>query len=547
MMKRLVFAAALTLITGALAAQQFTTLSQYMLNSAYLNPAYGGTGERYNLTLLHRTQWAGYNDYQGQAVASQMQLLTGFANIDNTGHTVGLMMARDKIAYRTDFLALASYAYRIRLTRESTLALGIRGGLDSRTIDFEKYIVRDPNDPAIPQSKQSETHPDLSFGLWYNHDLYYIGASARSIIKPSDPSPGFSQATAYIFTAGYHMPLSNELTLTPSAQLITSEGDAALDVSAIASYDDLIWGGLSYRHKEAASLIAGLAFLEGKLRLSYAFDYVTNNRKTTASTSHEISLQYRLGKRKEGKGKLLLRKSKLKIGTITRDRDHDEVPDDEDDCIDIPGTKKLNGCPDRDSDGIADNEDLCPDTAGPRSLNGCPDKDNDGTPDDSDACPTEAGPKTLNGCPDTDKDGVIDKDDDCPEVPGTPEHKGCPAAFSRQTLGHVTFETGKATLEATSYQYLDDVITTLKQYSSTRIIIEGHTDSEGDDTINLELSKQRAETIRTYFIQKGIKAERISINGYGETRPVDTNETAEGRQQNRRVEIHFIKETIQKP
>ncbi len=90
------------------------------------------------------------------------------------------------------------------------------------------------------------------------------------------------------------------------------------------------------------------------------------------------------------------------------------------------------------------------------------------------------------------------------------------------------------------------MIAILKQYPDTRIIIEGHTDSEGDGATNLQLSKQRAETLRSYFVEKGIKADRIITEGYGESRPVETNDTAEGRKQNRRVEIHFMKATTQK-
>jgi OmpA-OmpF porin, OOP family len=82
----------------------------------------------------------------------------------------------------------------------------------------------------------------------------------------------------------------------------------------------------------------------------------------------------------------------------------------------------------------------------------------------------------------------------------------------------------------------------LKKYSDTSIVIEGHTDNEGDDADNLALSEQRAETIQRYLIEKGIREARITIKGYGETNPVDTNDTAEGRKHNRRVEIHFIKE-----
>lgn len=534
-----------TLVQG----QQFTTLSQYMLNSAYLNPAYSGTGELTNFTFLHRTQWAGYSDYQGQSVASQMQLLTGIVNIDKTGHTIGLIAGRDKIAYSTDFLLQASYAYRVQLSQLSSLSFGARLGIDSRSIDFTKYVLKDGDDPDAPQGKQSETHPDVTLGMWYNHERYYLGASAKSLIKPGSDTPGFNNEPAYVFTGGLHLPLSRDLKITPSAQFITSAGDFSLDVSALASYGDVLWGGLSYRHEEAATAIAGIALLDKKLRLSYAFDYTINNKEVTAATSHEIMISLVSGKLTGKKRTVTLKRSKVKVPKqiyIVKDKDKDGIPDDEDKCIDEPGVKKFDGCPDRDNDGIQDSEDQCPDVPGIKAFEGCPDTDNDGIPDSEDACVNEAGPKELNGCPDTDKDGVADREDECPGIPGSAEHKGCPVSFSEENLAHITFETGKATLQTTSYVALDEVIVVLKQYPNTRIIIEGHTDNEGDDNANMELSRQRAETIRLYFAQKGIKAERISTKGYGETKPIDTNDTPEGRRRNRRVEIHFIKETRNK-
>jgi hypothetical protein len=71
-------------------AQQFTPVSQHMLNKAYLNPAYTGEGELYNLIALYRTQWSGYRDYLGKAVAPELQLFTATLNIDNTGHSLGV-------------------------------------------------------------------------------------------------------------------------------------------------------------------------------------------------------------------------------------------------------------------------------------------------------------------------------------------------------------------------------------------------------------------------------------------------------------------------
>jgi len=108
------------------------------------------------------------------------------------------------------------------------------------------------------------------------------------------------------------------------------------------------------------------------------------------------------------------------------DRDGDRVADDKDACPDIPGLKKLDGCPDSDMDGIADKDDDCPDVAGLMEYNGCPDSDGDGIIDGNDDCPDVKGEEMYNGCPDTDGDGIGDGDDECIDEPGLERYNGCP-------------------------------------------------------------------------------------------------------------------------
>jgi outer membrane protein OmpA-like peptidoglycan-associated protein len=92
-----------------------------------------------------------------------------------------------------------------------------------------------------------------------------------------------------------------------------------------------------------------------------------------------------------------------------------------------------------------------------------------------------------------------------------------------------------------SYKPLDDILKILTSYINLNFIIEGYTDAVGSDEYNLALSKRRAKTIREYFISKGIPAARIaSVTGYGETKPIGSNETEEGKAMNRRVEIKAV-------
>lgn len=259
------------------------------------------------------------------------------------------------------------------------------------------------------------------------------------------------------------------------------------------------------------------------------------------------------------------------------DKDNDKIIDKNDECPDEPGLEAFKGCPDRDGDGLKDSDDLCPEVAGPIVNQGCPDTDNDGIfdyldgcpvvagplenngcpwpdtdadglLDKDDACPTIAGPVQNNGCPyiDTDGDTVLDKDDDCPTVPGDPANKGCPVIVQEEqeiidaAFENLEFQTAKAIILPESFESLDALADLMIRKPGWRLIIAGHTDSQGDDQTNLILSKKRAEAVRDYLVQRGIDPSRLIVQYYGETKPIDTNDTPEGRQKNRRVEMTVL-------
>lgn len=229
------------------------------------------------------------------------------------------------------------------------------------------------------------------------------------------------------------------------------------------------------------------------------------------------------------------------------DKDGDGIADREDDCPDAKGLAAYKGCPDTDNDGISDNKDNCPREAGPASNRGCPlpDRDKDGIADADDACPDKAGTAAGKGCPDTDKDGVYDNEDRCVDKPGPASNKGCPEIKAEdkvkleRAVKLVQFETGKATLLKKSYAILDEVVSVMNTYPEYSLNIGGHTDNQGDDKLNQQLSERRAKACYDYLISKGIAAGRVASAGYGETKPVGSNSTAAGREQNRRVEFEL--------
>ncbi len=243
-----------------------------------------------------------------------------------------------------------------------------------------------------------------------------------------------------------------------------------------------------------------------------------------------------------------------------KDADHDGVRDGDDACPDTPRGVQVDarGCPvDTDRDGVADYRDACPDTPAGATVDGrgCPvDSDRDGVFDGLDRCPNTPAGATVDqaGCPvDSDRDGVFDGLDRCPDTSaGTRvDAVGCPLPVPEPPRpqprvftfsGGVNFALNSATLTPQGQARLRQIGDTLRAAENLgTIAVEGHTDSTGSDTYNMDLSRRRAQAVRDFLVRTfpQLANTTFSVQGFGETRPVASNTTAAGRAQNRRVEI----------
>ena len=268
------------------------------------------------------------------------------------------------------------------------------------------------------------------------------------------------------------------------------------------------------------------------------------------------------------------------------DRDADSVTDNVDECPDVPedidGDRDTDGRPDvdADKDGVEDCVpgcapkggeagaesaaavalacDRCPepeDVDRFEDQDGCPEVDNDkdGVLDAADGCPNDPGPVENKGCPrvDTDGDGFFDDEDGCPKEPGIrheddPSQNGCPKKFKLIVIKkdkieikqQVQFDTGKATIKPASARLLAEVGEAIRSSQLTKVIIEGHTDDVGNDEFNMRLSQDRANSVRQWLIEKErVDPAILEAVGYGETKPIASNRTKAGRQENRRSEF----------
>lgn len=233
------------------------------------------------------------------------------------------------------------------------------------------------------------------------------------------------------------------------------------------------------------------------------------------------------------------------------DSDGDGVPDNEDECPKVAGPASNKGCPetkiiDSDGDGIQDDKDKCPNEKGPSSTSGCPDRDGDGVADFEDKCPDKPGLKIYYGCPDTDGDGIDDSRDKCPNVPGTVANDGCPEIKKEDkktlevAMQAVQFQTGSAILKPESNIVLSQISDIMSRYPDFNMNISGHTDNKGSAPANQVLSEKRAKACYDFLSKNGVSPARMSYTGYGESRPISTNDTEKGRSLNRRVEFNLI-------
>ncbi|MBO4351753.1 MAG: OmpA family protein [Proteobacteria bacterium] len=292
----------------------------------------------------------------------------------------------------------------------------------------------------------------------------------------------------------------------------------------------------------------------------------------------------------------------LCLDAALQDRDKDGIMDSQDKCPDTPGKREFEGCPDPDTDkdGVCDpwvaekgmtsdfpnckGSDACPNDKGDLAYAGCsnPDRDGDGVCDKwvakvkleskfestckgTDLCEEIRGLKDFQGCPnpDNDNDTVCDPwvaennlhssftnctgSDKCPFEKGTVEENGCPPPRKYIVVTDTQIElkeqfffaTNKTKVLAKSEPLLEEIAQVLKENPTIHISIEGHTDSTGKYKSNVKLSKGRAESVMKELIKRGIAKDRLQFAGFGPDKPIDTNDTPEGRANNRRVELRI--------
>lgn len=292
-------------------AQQDASFSQYMFVTQYYNPAFAGVEGITKFTALHRTQWLGYRSaFDGAGGNPHTQTLQFTTPVFRANSGVGVHLVNDNLGGLNNVEAQVAYAYHLDI-RGNKLSVGLRGGLFSQTIDFDRYRLVHPNDPVVGQGRESQVRPDLAAGVYYRAEKYYVGVSVNHLVQAefdwgSDAMRNPLQRHVF-FTAGYDYEMNYNFVITPSVLMISDFNQYSFDVNLMGTYNDKIWGGLSYRRSEALIMMFGYSlFKDNSLRFGYGFDFVVQGRDAKTATSHEVLLSYVLPAASAG-GKKIIR------------------------------------------------------------------------------------------------------------------------------------------------------------------------------------------------------------------------------------------------
>ncbi|MFN8348883.1 MAG: type IX secretion system membrane protein PorP/SprF [Spirosomataceae bacterium] len=293
---------------SAVQAQQDAQFSMFMYNQLYLNPATAGSDGTTRFQIINRMQWQGYQTTSGDAGAPNTLMVSGSIPLNFAKSAVGVHYVNDRIGATGSQEVQFSYAYRMNIN-DNLLSLGARVGFQNRYIDFSKLIAREPGDPLIPTGRLGQTQPDISLGAFYDASSFYIGASVNHLNRPKFSLSGDAEnalsPNAYI-TAGYRLEPIYGLEVQPLVLLKTPLGFSSKTFSVeggiMATWDEWIFGGVTYRLQDSYNIIAGINLLENRaLRIGGAVDLIGRSKDIKAPASYEILLSYALPALTKGK------------------------------------------------------------------------------------------------------------------------------------------------------------------------------------------------------------------------------------------------------
>ncbi len=275
--------------TGKLSAQQEPMFTQYMFNMVSVNPAYAGTTNSLNLNTLTRLQWVGMEG-SPQTFSAALH-----SPINKRKVGVGITIVSDEVGPVRNTYFTANYAYRLRINENTTLSMGIKGGISNINVGLTDLYLRDQEDVAF-QSDEKQISPNIGIGFYLYSEKYYVGFSAPKLVETSVDEEYAASANElkrhYYIVAGYLWQLNSKWLFKPTIlSKAVSGAPVSNDISLQFLYNDKIWMGAMYRIGDAAGLFVDVR-LNQQLTIGYGYDFSLNGLSGINSGTHEIMISF---------------------------------------------------------------------------------------------------------------------------------------------------------------------------------------------------------------------------------------------------------------
>lgn len=294
-MKNILYITVIVLLVNSLRAQQLPQYTQYMLNDLAINPAVAGKDNFADMRSNNRYQWIGITD------APRTYMLTLHSPLKNRHMGLGTHIYTDIVGPTRRVGINLAYAYHIKVAEKTRVSLGLSTGIQQWGIDGHKLHLHDAGDDNLLVQYQTKIVPDFGAGLYVHNETWHIGFSApqlyQSPIKlyPSGDGKG-TLVTHFLLNGAYKFNINDDFKVEPSfLAKYANPAPVKIDIGARVIYQEQIWLGAGYRHKDAFTALIGFMY-KNYLMIGYSYDFTTTNLKRYSTGTHELMLGLRFSK-----------------------------------------------------------------------------------------------------------------------------------------------------------------------------------------------------------------------------------------------------------
>jgi len=294
-LKKITFVLVLTLGSLTISAQQAPMYTHYMYNTLMVNPGYAGSRDALTITALYRSQWV---DFKGAPITQTLTMHSPFKN-EHMG--IGLSVLNDKIGPSNNTSVFVDYAYILKLTEKSKLALGLSGGADIFRASLNSLDLDQQSDPVFQNNINNHVTPNFGFGAYYSRERFYAGISVPKLLQNNYSMVNQDNGNTligkeqrhYFFIAGAMLSITDNLAFKPTTLIkVTSAAPVQADLTASFIFMKKLLVGAMFRTGDAFGGLVGLDITE-QLHIGYSFDcsYGLKTFKYNQG-SHELILRY---------------------------------------------------------------------------------------------------------------------------------------------------------------------------------------------------------------------------------------------------------------